>query len=138
MYKRLFLLAIIVGITIILSSCGALLGVSIEDRIVQFESDLNGTRSNIIDNFSTSCDDYNAMNISTYWTSVGSFDDGNKIFDITIPSDPSSTFTTSYTSNSGGSGPFTIKFYLIDEGDFFSGENWKIKTIWISGTTYIN
>ncbi len=137
MYKRVFLLAIIAILAFIMSSCGAFLGVSIEDRITQFESDLNGNRSNIIDNFSESCDDYPGMNTLAYWNDSGSFDDDYKNFNITIPSNPDSTFTTSFSDTSGG-GPYTIKFYLIDEGDFFLGENWRIRNIWISDTLYID
>jgi len=139
MYKRIISIVIIVLSVIFISSCGALLGVSIEDTIDQFESDLNGSRSNIVDNFSESCDDYNLMNTLGYWNDSGSFDDDYKTFNISIPSDPSETFTTTYSDTSGG-GPYTIKFYMVDEGDFWSGENWKIRKIWITDMVdpYIN
>jgi hypothetical protein len=139
MYKRIISIVIIVLSVMLISSCGALLGVSIEDTIDQFESDLNGSRSNIVDNFSESCDDYNLMNTLGYWNDSGSFDDDYQTFNISIPSDPSETFTTTFTDTSGG-GPYIIKFSMVDKGDFWSGENWKIRKIWITDMVnpYIN
>jgi len=131
MIKRISLILLAIAIVTIVSSCGALLGNSIEERVQQFETDLNGTRSGIIDNFSTDCASYNEMNIATYWSNNTSvFDDDYRNFNITIPNDPNDTFTTTYTDNAGG--PYTIKFYLVNEGDFFSGDNWEIRTIWVT------
>ena len=131
MFKKISLVLLVTAIAIILSSCGALLGNSVEERVQQFEIDLNGTRSGMIDNFSTDCGSYNEMNIATYWSDNTSvFDDDYKDFNIIIPSDPGDTFTTTYTDNAGG--PYNIKFYLVNEGEFFTGDNWVIRTIWVT------
>ena len=131
MYKRILLATIVIMLAIVISSCGLFFGVSIEDRILQFESDLNGDRSNIIDNFYSGCQNYNQLNTSLYWNDGNSiFDVSNKNFDIAVPSDPGEDFTTTYTSNSGGSGTLTIRFIMEDEGSFFSGEDWKIREVW--------
>ncbi|MDA3941394.1 MAG: hypothetical protein PF693_19155 [Spirochaetia bacterium] len=137
MYKKIVLVLTVFALVMIISSCGALLGNSIEERVQQFEIDLNGSRSSIIENFSSDCGNYNAMNIATYWSDNTSvFDDDYKTFNIVIPSDPAETFTTTYSDNAGG--PYNIKFYLVNEGDFFSGDNWKIRTIWVDDSVQIN
>ena len=100
------------------------------DRIGYFEDDLNGSRSNIIDNIHPDADAYNTLD-DYYWTQ-SPWTDTDDPFSITSISEGSSSVSATFTSDfySGGT---SIYFEMKDEGDFFSGEDWKIMSINVAG-----
>lgn len=124
------LFAGVVITAMMLSSCGLFLGTSIGDRIDQFESDLNtDSRSSIMDNFSENdCEDYNLISDPSYWNDFSIFGLANRSFSISVSEGSSSA---SGTITYGVGTEEAIFFDLVDEGSFFSGEDWKITKIWL-------
>ncbi len=122
---KIVLLAGIVLAVLVLGSCSLIAGMSIEMRVAQFQTDLNTTeRTDIIDNFSSKCEDYNQINTSSYWNDNSTWAVGNKPFAIVISStdSPNAYGTMKY---SGTSTP--IHFEMVNEG-ILGG--WKILKIW--------
>ncbi len=129
---KIMLILVAAAVILGIGSCSLFSGMSIDERIDQFQSDLNTSdRSGIIDNFSKDCDSYNEINTSSYWngdTSV--FDDNYRTFSISVSVSGDTATGTMTNSND----TYNIEFIMTDEG-FFDG--WKILEIWIDGTQEI-
>ena len=133
--KKIFLILIVLT-TVIISSCSLFTGTSKEDRLVDFKADLNGTREGIWDNFHEDCVQLPAISTVAYWNEDGTvFDDFKKDFVFSVPSDPSDVETISVTHKLGSS-PYVFTFE--NEGNFFSGDDWKIRRLSVDGTEQIN
>lgn len=137
MKRKIFLSVLLVSIIILFNSCGLFFGTSIEDRMGQFESDLNSSdRTGIWDNFYSGCNQINTIRSTTYWDNHSIFQ--NHEWNIVIPSDPDDLFTTTGTHTSGTSGTLNIKFQMENEGSIFSGKDWKISILWIDSILQID
>ena len=133
--KRVFILLIVL-ITVLISSCGLFLGTSKEERLVEFKSDLNGSRDGIWDNFHSDCAQLSNISTVAYWNNDGNFfDDAKKPFVFSIPSDPSDVETISVTHALGSN---TYVFTMENEGNFFSGDDWRIRKLAVDGSTQID
>ncbi len=126
---KIMLILAAAAVILTIGSCSLFTGMFIEERIVQFQSDLNTSdRSDIIDNFSKDhCDSYNEINTSSYWN------DGNGVFDndyrpFTISVSVNGDTATGTMTNSNDT--YDIEFIMTDEGFF---EGWKIRAIYIDG-----
>jgi len=129
--KKNIIFSLIIGLLIIvISSCG-LAGTSMSDRINYFEDDLNGTRANIFDNLHPDSDGYRTLD-DTYWE-TGIWVSGDKLFSITNISEGSSSVTGDFNSEGVTLTDATVSFDMKDDGDFFSGENWKIMSCTVDG-----
>ncbi len=137
MKSKFFLVSGVFLAGLFLSSCNLFFGTSIEDRIAQFESDLNtDSRSSIIDNFSKSdCEDYNSINDLTYWNDTSIFCLANKPFSLSVSEgNESASGTMTYGDPSAQT---SISFVLVDEGSVFTGADWKITQVWLDGSQAI-
>ena len=132
MKRNIILGLVIVIIIIAISSCSIFgVGTTMTDRINSFENNLNGSRSNIIDNIHLDAPGYNTANNDNYWLTNDPWDPGNKPFSITNISESSSSVSASF--HWGGTDT-TIFFEMKDDGDFFSGEDWKIWSCSVNGS----
>jgi len=126
---------IIFGLVILLailavSSCSIFgVGTTMKDRVGLFVVDLNGSRANIIDNIHPDASSYNTLD-DTYWTQ-SPWTASDDPFSITITSEGSSSISGTFNSDTYNNS--TILIEMKDDGDFFSGENWKIMSINIAG-----
>jgi len=126
---KIMLILVAAAVILAIGSCSLFSGMSIEERIDQFQSDLNTSdRSDIIDNFSKDCDSYNEINTSSYWNDGSSiFDVSNRPFSISVSvSGDTATGTMVYTTSSTSC---DIRFEMVDEG-FIDG--WKILSVYIT------
>lgn len=122
--KRIIIFSLIVGIISIgISSCG-LAGTSMSDRISYFVDDLNGSRTNIMDNIDPASPGYDNANIAGYWEagSGNVWDPDDAPFSISNISEGSNSVSGTFVSTLTNE---LISFEMKDTGDFFSGENWK-------------
>jgi len=134
MKKNIFF-GLIIGIIILaISSCSIFgVGTTMTDRINSFENNLNGSRANIIDNVHPDAPGYNTANSDAYWSDVnGTWDPVSNSFSITNTSESSSSISGTFTSKDFNS--VLISFEMKDDGDFFSGENWKIWSCTVDST----
>ncbi len=131
--KIIFGLVILLAILAV-SSCSLLgVGTSMTDRIGFFVVDLNSSRANIIDNIHPDAPGYNTVNSDSYWSDEsGTWDPVSNTFSITDITEGSDSVIGTFTSNDFSSGT-TISFEMKDDGDFFSGENWKIWSCTVDG-----
>ncbi|MCK5153763.1 MAG: hypothetical protein KAQ93_05330 [Spirochaetales bacterium] len=131
--KRNIIFTLIIGLSIIaISSCG-LAGTSMSDRISYFEDDLNGSRTNIIDNIHPDASSYNTLN-DTFWT-LGIWTSNDQLFSITSISEGSKSITAVFNSSGVTLTNAEVIFGMKDDGDFFSGEDWKIMSCVVNGGT---
>lgn len=128
---------IIFGLVILLailavSSCSIFgVGTSMSDRISSFEDDLNGSRANIFDNIHPEANASKTLD-DTYWE-TGIWVSGDKPFSITNKVEGSSSITAVFNSTGGTLTDASVSFEMKDDGDFFSGENWKIWSCTVDG-----
>ena len=133
MKKNIIFILVIVIVAVGMSSCG-LAGTSMSDRIGYFEDDLNGSRTNIIDNVHSDAPGYNTANSDLYWSDVdGTWDPVSNSFSITNTSEGSSSISGTFTATTDFPSGTSISFEMKDDGDFFSGENWKIWSCSVDG-----
>ena len=130
--KRNIIFGLIIGLLIMaISSCG-LAGTSMSDRIDYFEEDLNGSRANIFDNLHPDSDGYRQLD-DTYWSITDStWDPAFKTFYIINISEGSSSVNATFKSLDYPAG-VDIYIDMKDDGDFFSGEDWKIWSCTVDG-----
>ena len=130
--KRIIIFGLIVGIISIgISSCG-LLGTSMSDRVGIFEDDLNGSRSNIMDNIHPDAPGYDNANIAGYWeSSAYVWASEDQPFSITSISEGSSSIYATF--NSQGFTDANIYLEMENDGGLF-GDDWKIWSCTVGGT----
>jgi len=132
MKKNIIYGLILIPAIIVISSCSIFgVGTSMTDRIGTFEDDLNGSRANIIDNIHPDAPSYNTLD-DTYWT-TGIWTSGDQPFSITSITEGSSSVTAVFNSSGASLTNATVVFGMKDDGDFFSGENWKITSCTVNG-----
>ena len=131
--KNKFLLGLITLLAVLaVSSCSLLgIGITMSNRVVLFVADLNGSRTNIIDNLHPDASSYKTLD-DNYWTQ-SPWTSTDAPFKITITSEGSSSVSGTFNSNTYKDA--TIVFGMKDDGDSFSGENWKIMSCTINGTS---
>ncbi len=131
--KRNIIFSLIIGLLIIaISSCG-LAGTSMKDRVSYFEDDLNGSRANIFDNIHPDANASKTLD-DTYWE-TGIWVSGDQLFLITNISESSSSVTGVFNSGGVLLTDAEVVFEMKDDGDFFSGEDWKIMSCVVNGGT---
>jgi len=115
---------------ILLGSCSLFLGTSIDERVTNFQKDLNTSdRTNIIDNFSkNSCQAYNLINDSNYWNTTSFFTPEKRNYSISVSKDSSTTASGTINFTTGTKNIF---FEFVNDGTFPGGEDWKITKIWL-------
>ncbi len=130
---------IIFGLVILLaifaiSSCSILgVGISMTSRVAFFVANLNGSRENIIDNIDVNSPGYKKANTDSYWSDeLGIWNPASKDFSITVIKETSSSLSGTFKSKDFPNGT-TILFEMKDDGDFLSGENWKIWSCTVDG-----
>ena len=122
--KKNIVFGIMIGFLILaISSCG-LNKTTMADRVGYFEDDLNGSRTNIIDNIHSDAASYNTLDYDYWHDNTNIWDPSKTPFIISNLVEGSSSITADF-AYSGSTGN-TIYFELKDDGDFFSGENWKL------------
>ena len=125
MRKNLLFGLIILLVILVISSCSIFgVGTTMSDCIGSFEDDLNGSRANIFDNIHPDADASRTLD-DTYWE-TGIWVSGDKPFLITDISEGSSSVTAVFNSDGTTLTDATVFFKMKDNGDFFSGEDWKI------------
>ncbi len=130
MKKNIIFGLIILLVILAVSSCSIFgEGTTMTDRIEFFEDDLNGSRSNIIDNIHPDADNIDQLD-DTYWE-TGIWVSSNEEFKITDISEGSSSVKADFQY---GGYDTTISFDMKDDGDFFSGEDWKILSCTVDDT----
>ena len=132
MKRKLRVGLIILFAALAVSSCSLLgVGTTMTDRVGLFVVDLNGSRTNIIDNIHPDAASYNTLD-ATYWN-TGTWDPNSNLFSITDITEGSDSVTAIFNSKDFTNA--TIVLNMKDAGDFFSGENWKIMSCTINGTS---
>ncbi len=128
--KSLLIMSTMV-LVLLLGSCSLFMGTSIDERISQFQKDLNTSdRANIIDNFSENdCQDYNLINAADYWNTTSFFTPDKRTYSISVSEDDSTSASGKITFLNGSE---SIFFELVDEGSFFAGKDFKITNIWLN------
>lgn len=123
-----------------LGSC-QMLGITKMDRISQFGADLSSNKSHISADFAKGqTADYSAMNIQSYWDTIGVFQPGSTYMTYSIVlhdyEDPANvtadiygppTFYNFYSAS--GIGPVSAVFVLVQ-----IGPDWFIKRIYLNGS----
>ena len=131
MKKNIFFGLIILLVILAVSSCSVFgVGTTMSDCIGSFEDDLNGSRANIFDNIHPDADASRTLD-DTYWE-TGVWKSEFKPFNISDISESSGSVSADFQY---GVSVTTISFEMKDDGDFFGGEDWKIWSCTVGGTT---